>query len=65
MTSVRTIDATPDPRVLQMLGEIPLKDWQCVAEFIDNAIDGVSEIGLTDNNPDLLKIYVQGFLRII
>ena len=58
MTEIRTIDATPDPRVLQMLGEIPLKDWQCVAEFIDNAIDGVSEIGLTDNNPDLLKIIV-------
>ena len=35
---LKKIDATPDPRVLQMLGEIPLKDWQCVAEFIDNSI---------------------------
>ena len=40
MSEIRTIDATPDPRVIQMLGEIPLKDWQCVAEFI-----GFAEFG--------------------
>ena len=34
------IDLTPDPRILKMLGEIPLKGWQCVAELIDNSIDG-------------------------
>lgn len=33
-------DLTPDPRVLQMLGEINLHQWRCLAELIDNAIDG-------------------------
>ncbi len=31
---------TPDPRVLQMLGEISLPQWRCLAELIDNSIDG-------------------------
>jgi hypothetical protein len=34
------LDLTPDPRVLQMLGEINLNQWRCLAELIDNAIDG-------------------------
>lgn len=33
-------DLTPDPRVLQMLGEINLPQWRCLAELIDNSIDG-------------------------
>lgn len=33
-------DLTPDPRVLQMLGEITLPQWRCLAELIDNSIDG-------------------------
>ncbi|MGE6222445.1 ATP-binding protein [Aeromonas media] len=33
-------DLTPDPRVLQMLGEINLAQWRCLAELIDNSIDG-------------------------
>ena len=34
------LDLTPDPRVLQMLGEIDLHQWRCLAELIDNSIDG-------------------------
>ena len=34
------LDLTPDPRVLQMLGEINLQQWRCLAELIDNSIDG-------------------------
>lgn len=33
-------DLTPDPRVLQMLGEINLAQWRCLAELVDNSIDG-------------------------
>ena len=33
------LDLTPDPRVLQMLGEINLQQWRCLAELIDNSID--------------------------
>ncbi|WP_454824477.1 ATP-binding protein [Paraburkholderia xenovorans] len=34
------LDLTPAPRVLQMLGEINLEQWRCLAELIDNSIDG-------------------------
>lgn len=30
------LDLTPAPRVLQMLGEINLEQWRCLAELIDN-----------------------------
>lgn len=33
-------DLTPDPRILQMLGEINLHQWRCLAELIDNSVDG-------------------------
>lgn len=42
---LRTINLTPDPRMLRMLGQIELKGWQCIAELIDNAIDSVVRIG--------------------
>lgn len=34
------LDLTPAPRVLQMLGEINLEQWRCLAELVDNSIDG-------------------------
>lgn len=33
-------DLQPDPRVLPMLGEINIDQWRCLAELIDNSIDG-------------------------
>lgn len=33
-------DLQPDPRILPMLGEINLAHWRCLAELVDNAIDG-------------------------
>jgi hypothetical protein len=38
-----TIDITPNPRVLRVLGEIPFQPWQCVAELIDNSIDAFTK----------------------
>ena len=32
-------DLTPDPRVLQILGEISLDQWKCLAELVDNSVD--------------------------
>lgn len=37
------LDITPHPAILQVLGEIEFKPWQCIAEFIDNSIDGFLE----------------------
>jgi len=39
MTTAKTIDLTPSPRVLKMLGEVDFKPWQCLAELIDNSVD--------------------------
>lgn len=36
----QNFDITPDPRVLQMLGEINLHQWRCIAELVDNSVDG-------------------------
>lgn len=35
---------TPSARVLKMLGEIEIAEWQCLAELIDNAFDDFGEI---------------------
>lgn len=34
-----TLNITPSPRLLQVLGDIPLANWQCLAELIDNSLD--------------------------
>ncbi len=49
-------DLTPDPRVLQMLGEINLPQWRCLAELIDNSIDGfvhAARSGAPINTPEI------------
>jgi hypothetical protein len=33
-------DLRPDPRILPMLGEINLAQWRCIAELVDNSVDG-------------------------
>jgi hypothetical protein len=40
----------PDPRVLPMLGEINLDQWRCVAELVDNAVDGFLKESRTTNS---------------
>ena len=39
-----TIDLTPSPRILRMLGEIDFKVWQCLCEIIDNSIDSFPNV---------------------
>tara|TARA_B100001142_G_C14338143_1_gene656738 strand:+ start:1164 stop:3494 length:2331 start_codon:yes stop_codon:yes gene_type:complete len=48
-----TEDISPSPRILKMLGKIPLKHWQCLAELIDNSIDALLEA--QKSNPDWLS----------
>lgn len=38
--TVGKFDIRRDPRVLPMLGEITLDLWRCVAELVDNSVDG-------------------------
>lgn len=42
------IDLTPSPQLLEALGDIPFKPWQCLAELTDNAFDDF----LADPDPD-------------
>ncbi|MCH8562051.1 ATP-binding protein [Nesterenkonia sp. YGD6] len=42
---------TPSPRILSMLGEIEIADWQCLAELIDNSIDAVQTRKTGTPNP--------------
>jgi hypothetical protein len=50
----------PDPRVLRMLGEINLPQWRCLAELIDNAIDGFMNAVRAEGveNLDPLQVHV-------
>ncbi|SPY18923.1 ATP-binding protein [Paenibacillus polymyxa] len=36
-----SINLTPNPRILQMLGQIEFENWQCIAELVDNSIDAL------------------------
>ena len=44
----RSIDATPSPRLLEVLGDIPLQPWQCLAELIDNSLDELARGSFED-----------------
>jgi hypothetical protein len=53
----QNFDITPDPRVLQMLGEIDLQQWRCIAELVDNSIDGflnAERSGRPIENPEVV-----------
>jgi DNA topoisomerase VI subunit B len=57
-----SIDLTPSPRVLRMLGEIDFKAWECLCEIIDNSIDSFSEagIGTSDDYRPTVKVTLPG-----
>ena len=44
------IDVTPNPRILQMLGEIDFSPWQCIAELVDNSLDAYHSAILENSN---------------
>lgn len=35
------VDLEPNPRLIDMLGRLPLKGWQCMAELVDNSLDAM------------------------
>ena len=56
-TTVPNFDLTPDPRVLQMLGEIDIHQWRCLAELVDNSVDGFLNAERSGNaieNPEVV-----------
>ena len=51
-------DLKPDPRVLPMLGEINIDQWRCVAELVDNAVDGFLKEAKSGNAISRAKVDV-------
>ena len=39
MVKIQSVDITPSPKILRVLGDIPFEPWQCIAELVDNSID--------------------------
>lgn len=52
-------DLSPSPRILPMLGEIKLEEWQCIAELVDNAIDGFLLAKREGQDIDSPEIHIQ------
>jgi hypothetical protein len=49
-------DLNPDPRILPMLGEINLAQWRCLAELVDNSVDGflnATRAGVSLQDPEV------------
>jgi len=55
---IQTVDITPTPRILRVLGEIPFAPWQCLAELIDNAIDAFLSREGTSGDVDERRINI-------
>ncbi|WP_020678073.1 ATP-binding protein [Geopsychrobacter electrodiphilus] len=53
-----TVDITPSPRILRILGEIPFESWQCLAELVDNSIDAFAEAARAGKEVSEKKITV-------
>ena len=62
--NIERIDVTPNPRILQMLGEIDFSPWQCIAELVDNSLDAYfsatseNENFLSDSNLEAYGIHI-------
>jgi hypothetical protein len=51
-------DLVPSPRVLPMLGEINLEQWRCIAELVDNSVDGFIHAKRRDEPVDAPEVQV-------
>jgi hypothetical protein len=46
-TQAESVDITPTPRILKVLGDIEFAPWQCIAELVDNSFDEFLAINRT------------------
>lgn len=54
--SPTSVDITPTPRILRVLGDIPFDVWQCYAELIDNSLDAMAQaevLGVEFGDPSI------------
>ena len=58
MSPVPDFDLQPDPRILPMLGEINLVQWRCIAELIDNGVDGFLDVVASGGTLEAPEVHV-------
>lgn len=56
---IQEFDLKPDPRILPMLGEIDLAQWKCLAELVDNAVDGFLTMARDGSPPESPEVLIQ------
>jgi sensor histidine kinase regulating citrate/malate metabolism len=50
---------TPSPALLDLLGKIPFKGWQCAAELIDNSIDAIiNNKGKLQDHQKVISVFI-------
>lgn len=54
-----SVDITPSPRVLRMLGQIDFAPWQCLAELIDNSVDAFIDQSSAGTASAAPRIFIQ------
>jgi hypothetical protein len=54
--AIETIDVTPDPKILTILGDIEFSPWQCLAELIDNCCDNFLSAGIASGERPTVQI---------
>lgn len=54
----QTVDITPTPRILRILGDIPFQIWQCFAELMDNSLDAFTKASKKELEIDYPRIDV-------
>ena len=61
----RLFDLTPTPQLLQILGDLKFKGWQCIAELVDNSIHAIlsSRNILPENKIIMVSIPTPGKIK--
>jgi Histidine kinase-, DNA gyrase B-, and HSP90-like ATPase len=57
--AVESVNITPTPRILKILGNIEFEPWQCVAELVDNCFDeflSIKRSGISWNEPSQVSV---------
>ena len=54
-----SVNITPTPRILKVLGDIEFEPWQCIAELVDNAFDeflAIKRSGISWKEPSEVEV---------